>query len=150
MTQCLLIADWEATNEAIEEQVARESYLQWLRDNERRHMSKKSLSSTVTSGELRSLSGTASPMACCSKQASVGSPLANQSAAARTTGRDSPKPGSSQQKSPPPSSNHHAPNNNSSYPEGFQIFETESFLNGLPPSLFGKNKMTMNSRSYCT
>lgn len=29
--------DWEATNEAIEEQVARESYLQWLRDNERRH-----------------------------------------------------------------------------------------------------------------
>ena len=29
--------DWEATNEAIEEQVARESYLQWLRDNERRN-----------------------------------------------------------------------------------------------------------------
>ncbi|XP_067216664.1 OTU domain-containing protein 5 isoform X7 [Linepithema humile] len=28
--------DWEATNEAIEEQVARESYLQWLRDNEMR------------------------------------------------------------------------------------------------------------------
>ncbi|XP_014675094.1 PREDICTED: LOW QUALITY PROTEIN: OTU domain-containing protein 5-like [Priapulus caudatus] len=28
--------DWEATNEAIEEQVARESYLQWLRDNEKR------------------------------------------------------------------------------------------------------------------
>ena len=29
--------DWEATNEAIEEQVARESYLQWLRDNEKRN-----------------------------------------------------------------------------------------------------------------
>lgn len=28
--------DWEATNEAIEEQIARESYLQWLRDNEMR------------------------------------------------------------------------------------------------------------------
>lgn len=27
--------DWEATNEAIEEQVARESYLQWLRDRSR-------------------------------------------------------------------------------------------------------------------
>ncbi|XP_050016744.1 OTU domain-containing protein 5 isoform X6 [Alexandromys fortis] len=27
--------DWEATNEAIEEQVARESYLQWLRDQEK-------------------------------------------------------------------------------------------------------------------
>ncbi len=27
--------DWEATNEAIEEQVARESYLQWLQVRER-------------------------------------------------------------------------------------------------------------------
>ena len=35
-----MISDWEATNEAIEEQVARESYLQWLRDNERRHAGK--------------------------------------------------------------------------------------------------------------
>ena len=34
---CLIYLDWEATNEAIEEQVARESYLQWLRDNERRN-----------------------------------------------------------------------------------------------------------------
>ena len=32
------IPDWEATNEAIEEQVARESYFQWLRDNERRQV----------------------------------------------------------------------------------------------------------------
>lgn len=29
--------DWEVTQETIEEQVARESYLQWLRDNEKRH-----------------------------------------------------------------------------------------------------------------
>lgn len=28
--------DWELTQETIEEQVARESYLQWLRDNEKR------------------------------------------------------------------------------------------------------------------
>lgn len=32
----LLATDWEATNEAIEEQVARESYLEWLRENENR------------------------------------------------------------------------------------------------------------------
>ncbi|XP_070559838.1 OTU domain-containing protein 5-like [Ptychodera flava] len=32
----LKATDWEATNEAIEEQIARESYLQWLRDNEKR------------------------------------------------------------------------------------------------------------------
>lgn len=36
----LRATDWEATNEAIEEQVARESYLQWLRDNEKRNSSK--------------------------------------------------------------------------------------------------------------
>lgn len=32
----LRATDWEATNEAIEEQVARDSYLQWLRDTEKR------------------------------------------------------------------------------------------------------------------
>lgn len=40
--------DWEATNEAIEEQVARESYLQWLRDNEMRKARSASSSSTST------------------------------------------------------------------------------------------------------
>ena len=70
-------SDWEATNEAIEEQVARESYLQWLRDNERRNSSTApklsstatSSSATITSGELRTSAtvGTASPKACCSK-----------------------------------------------------------------------------------
>lgn len=33
----LRATDWEATNEAIEEQVARDSYLQWLRDSEKRN-----------------------------------------------------------------------------------------------------------------
>ena len=48
--------DWEATNEAIEEQVARESYLQWLRDNERRVVAPppgNSKSATVTSADLK-------------------------------------------------------------------------------------------------
>merc|ERR1719334_2127669 len=54
--------DWEATNEAIEEQVARESYLIWLRDNEKRNTGgtgtrprprATAAASTVTSGELR-------------------------------------------------------------------------------------------------
>ena len=55
--------DWEVTNEAIEEQVARESYLQWLRDNERRHSSMRlppTASSTVTSGELTSSASSSS------------------------------------------------------------------------------------------
>lgn len=32
----LKTTDWEATNEAIEEQIARESYLQWCRDKMRK------------------------------------------------------------------------------------------------------------------
>ena len=32
----LRCTDWEATNEAMEEAVARESYLEWLRDGEKR------------------------------------------------------------------------------------------------------------------
>lgn len=32
----LRATDWEATNEAIEEQVARDSYMQWIRDTEKR------------------------------------------------------------------------------------------------------------------
>lgn len=41
--------DWEATNEAIEEQIARESYVEWLKENEMRsHKMKKSASATST------------------------------------------------------------------------------------------------------
>ncbi|XP_033239745.1 OTU domain-containing protein 5-B isoform X2 [Drosophila pseudoobscura] len=52
----LKTTDWEATNEAIEEQIARESYLQWCRDNMQRSRSSNTAggsatSSTVTSAE---------------------------------------------------------------------------------------------------
>ena len=36
--------DWELTQETLEEQVARESYLQWLRDNEKRATRQTSVS----------------------------------------------------------------------------------------------------------
>lgn len=49
----LKTTDWEATNEAIEEQIARESYLQWCRDNMRNNTSKNSKStSTITSSDV--------------------------------------------------------------------------------------------------
>ncbi|XP_062564429.1 OTU domain-containing protein 5-B [Armigeres subalbatus] len=49
----LKTTDWEATNEAIEEQIARESYLQWCRDSMRKNSGKNSKStSTVTSSDL--------------------------------------------------------------------------------------------------
>ncbi|KAL1129622.1 hypothetical protein AAG570_012567 [Ranatra chinensis] len=54
----LRATDWEATNEAIEEHVARDSYLQWLRDNEKRgkNVNSGGASSTATSEENSSTS----------------------------------------------------------------------------------------------
>jgi len=50
----LLATDWEATNDAIEEQVARESYLEWVRENESRFHKKfkKSNSPQPTTSRL--------------------------------------------------------------------------------------------------
>ena len=42
----LRCTDWEATNEAMEEAVARESYLEWLREREKRARGAKTLVST--------------------------------------------------------------------------------------------------------
>ncbi|KAL9909349.1 deubiquitinating enzyme A isoform 1-T1 [Glossina fuscipes fuscipes] len=54
----LKTTDWEATNEAIEEQIARESYLQWCRENLQKSRNASattpSTSATVTSGEAAS------------------------------------------------------------------------------------------------
>ena len=44
----LKATDWEATNEEIMELVARESYLQWLKDNEKRNTSRHSLNLNQT------------------------------------------------------------------------------------------------------
>ncbi|XP_072285286.1 OTU domain-containing protein 5-like isoform X2 [Pyxicephalus adspersus] len=49
--------DWEATNEAIEEQVARESYLQWLRDQEKRARQPRKASATCSSATAAAASG---------------------------------------------------------------------------------------------
>lgn len=55
----LKTTDWEATNEAIEEQIARESYLQWCRDNLEKSrtdatatITAASISSTITSDKV--------------------------------------------------------------------------------------------------
>ncbi len=54
--------DWEATNEEIMELVARESYLQWLKDNEKRNTGRHSLNLSATCSswdQLPSVSHTA-------------------------------------------------------------------------------------------
>lgn len=63
----LKTTDWEATNEVMEEQIARESYLQWCRDNMQKPPQKamNASSSTVTSSDL---SGNKSPS--CSGESS--------------------------------------------------------------------------------
>lgn len=174
--------DWEATNEAIEEQVARESYLQWLRDNERRNCGTVSVQgkrnigtkticprkqstetttpsgspATVTSGELRrainlanvenivggSGSPARSPKPSCS---STGNKQTGPQAAVSTqklsqVSSNSPKAGcSSERDSPKPSSSSSSQQNqmHSSQASGFQLLETATFLNGLPPNIFG-------------
>lgn len=72
--------DWEATNEAIEEQVARESYIQYFRDNEKRlkaqgHPLASGSSSTITSSMLSSprtsRRGSVSPKGCQSPKGSA-------------------------------------------------------------------------------
>ncbi|XP_067647505.1 uncharacterized protein Duba [Eurosta solidaginis] len=51
----LKTTDWEATNEAIEEQIARESYLQWCRENlQKKRATAATSSATVTSAEVAS------------------------------------------------------------------------------------------------
>ncbi|XP_051957532.1 OTU domain-containing protein 5b [Xyrauchen texanus] len=49
--------DWEATNEAIEEQVARESYLQWLQDQEKQVRQPRKASATCSSATATTSSG---------------------------------------------------------------------------------------------
>ncbi|XP_036388889.1 OTU domain-containing protein 5-A isoform X1 [Megalops cyprinoides] len=49
--------DWEATNEAIEEQVARESYLQWLQDQEKQARQPRKASATCSSATAAASSG---------------------------------------------------------------------------------------------
>ncbi|XP_053551956.1 OTU domain-containing protein 5 isoform X2 [Bombina bombina] len=67
--------DWEATNEAIEEQVARESYLQWLRDQEKQARQPRKASATCSSATAAASSG---PEDWCSRsprqRSTAGSP----------------------------------------------------------------------------
>jgi len=140
--------DWEATNEAIEEQVARESYLQWLEAQEKAKKGKNPPAATVTSGQVSpraSPAGGRSPLHALqavqqgppgSLSASPGCTAASRSpvcvAGCSTQpdslgaqGRDSPKPGSSRGQQ------------DHGLGPGFHIRETASFLNGLPPDMFG-------------
>uniref|UniRef100_A0A1B6KUD6 ubiquitinyl hydrolase 1 n=1 Tax=Graphocephala atropunctata TaxID=36148 RepID=A0A1B6KUD6_9HEMI len=99
----LRATDWEATNEAIEEQVARDSYLQWLRDTEKRDKAlarsatATSTSATVTSPEVRSSPRSRHPSPKHGEDSSFGGECS----------------------------------------QSFNVIESASFLNMLPPKMFG-------------
>jgi len=158
--------DWEATNEVIEEQVARESYQLWLQEQEkaRNKATRNPPAATVTSGQMspRGGSGGSSsprPRGHASPRPSSGagqtSPRPQSAGGASSprppssSGHSSPKAGSSSQSlaeeststsSPKPgcsnSCNHSTVVDHGLGPS-FQLRETATFLNGLPPDVFG-------------
>lgn len=81
--------DYEATSEAIEEQIAHESYLQWLRDNEQRAKAQRSPSGG--SGGSSSGRGRSSPLHQGSVGGTVSSLEQGQMEAARNSPRSSPR-----------------------------------------------------------
>ena len=128
--------------------VARDSYLQWLADQEKaRGKSRLPPAATVTSGQVspRGANGTSSPRGGssprprCSPKAgcSAGQCSPKAGCSSQPDGRDSPKPGSSRSVPVP-----HQPQPDHGLGPGFHLRETASYLNGLPPDLFGTKKLT--------
>lgn len=135
--------DWELTQDSIEEQVARESYLQWLRDQEvasRQGGASRSASATCSSSEYSRLTA----------EGGSGSPEARTSRSPRTrSGQNSPQhpsivdhavAGSS--KSPRNSPKQHT--NCDVMPSAAELgggatggfSETSSLMDHLPPAMF--------------
>ena len=110
------MTDWEATNEAIEEQIARESYVEWLKDNERKLSKSKKVKFTATATATttsNNLSSNASPKWGDEKQKSP-----------KLSPRLSPKAGSSGL-------------NSHNYNSYGNFVETGTFVNQFPPQMFG-------------
>ncbi|MPC07965.1 OTU domain-containing protein 5 [Portunus trituberculatus] len=164
--------DYEATSEAIEEQVAHESYLQWLRENDQRSKGQRSPSSTSSSEAAdRCPRGRSSPLhqtppAEGSSDTSRSSPRSSQcsgelprlpprgatptSPRGSSSSKDAPTPGPEHypavpgsSKDPMPSSSGHSVSIGD-----FTVNERASFLNHLPPHIFG-SRAPVARRTIC-
>ncbi|CAL1270715.1 unnamed protein product [Larinioides sclopetarius] len=146
----LRATDWEATNEAIEEQIARESYLEWLRENEIKSRSKNvapSATATSCSSLMDGYSGSMSPQssrmlsrARCSNSASSSPKISDSHVTEKES--KSPLAGTSSYNDDMYSVYKKQEENvgasgSSIGNSGFELVETASFLNQLPPSVFG-------------
>lgn len=116
----LKATDWEATNEAIEEQIARESYIQYIRDMERRkNLQIPSTSTTASTSKASprtsrrgsvSPKGGQSPKAASSKYCSSPSLSPKQNPFVNFTSEDFTKTGDDELHQPGPSSSNSEPN----------------------------------------
>lgn len=133
--------DWEATSEAIEEQVARESYLDWLRENERRTRQQRSTSATC-SADLRSpRTSTSSSARNSPKPASFIEPQRRSpNASPKASGSKESTSAASPVSSPAAGTSTSAYNSKQDWGlgPGFELAETASFLGQLPPDMFGE------------
>lgn len=138
--------DWEVTQETIEEQVARESYLQWLRDNEnqaRRHATPKSASATCSSSSDAMYMDTPSELRVGRSPRARSNPSSAQNSPQRPEGleQSSPKPTlpTSGAGSPKPTFPSGA---TGGCPQGAvggnpAFVETSSLMNHYPSNMFG-------------
>ena len=134
----LKATDWEATDVAVAEQVARDSYLQWLADQEKNRTAagagRHPPAATVTSGAV-------SPRAAAASSSSTSTNVSSAPSGLLSSPRTSPKAGCSYQSdsgradSPKPGSSR----SDHGLGPGFHLRETASFLNGLPPDAFGES-----------
>lgn len=153
----LRATDWEATNEAIEEQVARESYLEWLRDNELKSRTKVGRTATATSSSslVDTLSGSMSPQtnrilsrSRCSNSASSSPKVDSHQNEKESKSPELCLAGTStyngglydiynENKEENGATGGCSSSSSSNIGNGFELDETASFLNQLPPSVFG-------------
>ena len=158
-------------NSLVYSQVARESYLQWLADQEKsRRSGRPPPAATVTSGQISPRGAAPAPAASATCTSGHVSPRGSSSPRPRpgtagnspkagcsyhqaegsSQGRDSPKPGSSRGQAsatPAAASAGLRPSQDHGLGPGFHLRETASFLNGLPPDLFGNNLVAFKSQS---
>lgn len=137
--------DWEATNEAIEEQVARESYLDWLRENDRRNRQQRaghSAATSSTNADLRSprlsSSGTTSSARNSPKPSYLEHARKSPNASPKASGSRDGVAASPLASPAPGTSSASTSKQDWGLGPGFELAETASFLGQLPPDMFGE------------
>lgn len=124
--------DWEATNEAIEEQVARESYLQWLQDQEKQARQPRKASATCSSATAAASSGLDDWSARSPRQRDPDPSHSDLTAATATSNKPPSPSGAALILSKPPSPCAPGPSNSSRH-----HLEYRAIMQEMSPTAFG-------------